>query len=420
MTFSGRGRPIAPAVALALALATAGCLNHARPPGAASPAATRAPQLVIWDIAWMTRVKAQIAAGDGRWAAGLARLRQEADRALAAGPFSVMDKKMTPPSGDKHDYMSVAPYWWPDPARPDGLPYLRKDGERNPARNSSETDNASESAMAAAVEALGLAYFFTDHQPYADHALKLLRVWFIDPATRMNPNLSFAQAIPGVTPGRPAGVIDTVDLVNMLEAVELLGQSPGYTAEDDRALRDWFGQYLDWLSSSEIGQGEKRATNNHGSWYDVQVCRFALFAGRAQVAREVVAAAGSGRIAAQIEPDGRQPRELSRTRSFHYSGFNLSALFALASIASRAMGTDLFAFQTADGRSLRRALELLLPYLDPAATWPHTQLGGRDPAVLIPVLWRARRVYGDERYERLLRQHLASELADHRIQLLLP
>ena len=235
----------------------------------------------------------------------------------------------------------------------------------------------------------------------------------------MNPNLNFSQAIPGVTPGRPAGVIDTVDLVNMLEAVELLGRAPAFTDADDRALRAWFGQFVDWLLESEIGRGERRATNNHGSWYDLQVCRFALYAGRESLASTVAGEAREARIARQIEGDGRQPRELERTRSFHYSVFNLQALYALGAIAAH-LGVDLHRFETPDGRGLRRALEFLLPYLDLAAPWPHRQLGERDRGGLIPILRRARRIYEEPRYEQLLGRFLASELPEHRAQLVLP
>ena len=374
---------------------------------------------VLWDLDWMTKVKEGAGRGEQTQAAALRRLRQEADRALAGGPFSVMHKQRVAPSGDKHDYLSVAPYWWPDPGKPDGLPYIRKDGERNPARNSAETDNAAESAMAAAVETLGLGFFYFDHRPYADRAVQLLRVWFLDPATRMNPNLSFSQGIPGVTPGRPAGLIDTVDLVPMLEAVELLRRGRALPGDVDSGLRAWFGRYVDWMLESEIGKGERRATNNHGSWYDVQVVRFALFAGRAPLARSVAAEARTGRIAAQIQPDGRQPRELERTRSFHYSGFNLAALFALGAMGSK-LGVDLHRFETADGRGLRRALEFLLPYLDAGKPWPYRQLGSREAGALIPVLRRARRLYDDPRYAEALDHHAAEEMRDHRVLLLLP
>ena len=149
---------------LALALA-AGCGSANHVANGVAARASKGGRPVIWDFAWMTEVKGKIAAGEGRYAAALKKLRADADAAMGVGPFSVMWKKLTPPSGDKHDYMSVGPYWWPDPNKPDGLPYIRKDGERNPARNSGDTDNAAESAMAAAVETLGLAYFFTGTSP---------------------------------------------------------------------------------------------------------------------------------------------------------------------------------------------------------------------------------------------------------------
>jgi hypothetical protein len=367
----------------------------------------------------MARSRERVAAGQAGPKTALERLRREADGALAAGPFSVINKRLVPPSGDKHDYMSVAPYWWPDPGRPDGLPYVRHDGKRNPARYSADTDSVTESAMAAAVETLGLAYYFTEHRPYADHAARLLRVWFLDPATRMNPNLNFSQAIQGVVAGRPPGVIDTVDLITMLDAVEILHAARALTEADDRGLRAWFAAFVQWLTTSEIGRGEAAAGNNHGSWYDAQVCRFALFAGRDDLAREVVRQVAAARIAQQIQPDGTMPRELERTRSYHYSVFNLVALFSLADMGAR-LGTDLYGYQSPDGRSLRRALEYLLPYLDPAVAWPYPQLGARDREPLVPLLRRAHRGFHDTRYHDLVGRFLAPEAADHRAELVLP
>jgi len=315
--------------------------------------------------------------------------------------------------------MSVGPYWWPDPSKPDGLPYIRRDGERNPARDTGDTDSRAESEMAAAVETLALAYFMTGSEAYARHAAELLRVWFLAPATRMNPNLEFAQAVPGRETGRPTGIIDTVELVAMLDGVALLARSPAWSAADHRALVEWFAAFLGWLERSPHGRGEAAATNNHGSWYDAQVCRYALFVGAAQRCRAVAEAARHGRIAAQIEPDGRMPRELERTRSFHYSAFNLRALFALATMAGP-LGVDLFGFATTDGRSLRRALDHLAPFADPAARWPYPDRAAIPRGELIPLLRQAAAVYHEPAYEALLPRHLAEPLRGHRVELVFP
>jgi hypothetical protein len=370
---------------------------------------------MLWDLETMESIRARLPAGDPAQAA-VAQLRVAADLALGEGPFTVMAKSMVPPSGDKHDYLSVAPYFWPDPKRPGGLPYVSRDGERNPQRSSGDTDNGAENHMANDVETLALAHFFTGDRRYADHAARLLRVWFLDPATRMNPNLEFAQSVPGVTPGRPAGLIDTVDLVAMVEGVELMASSGSLPEGDLAGLRGWFTRYLDWLLSSNNGKQEGEATNNHGNWYDVQVCRFALFVDRDDLARRIVEQAGTLRISRQIEPDGSQPRELARTRSLHYSLYSLTALFALATMGQH-LGVDLFHFETADGRSLRRALDFLAPYADPAITWPHQQIGDRGTRTLLPLLRQASRAFHDPRYDDLLSRFFATELPTHRITL---
>jgi hypothetical protein len=371
---------------------------------------------MLWDLEVMESVRTRLRRGDAAGAA-VVPLRAAADQALGRGPFSVMAKKLVPPSGDKHDYLSVAPYFWPDPNRPDGLPYVSRDGERNPQRSSGDTDNGTENSMANDVETLALAHFFTGDQRYADQAARLLRVWFLDPATRMNPNLEFAQSVPGLTPGRPAGLIDTVDLVAMVEGVELLAHSGGLRESDLAGLRGWFARYLDWLLGSQNGKAEGEATNNHGNWYDVQVCRFALFVDRDELARRFLEQVGTVRISRQIEPDGRQPRELARTRSFHYSLYSLTALFALATMGQR-LGVDLFHFQTADGRSLRRALDFLVPYADPASTWPYQQIGGRSTRTLIPLLKQAARAFHEPRYDEVLARFFAGELPTDRATLI--
>jgi len=313
--------------------------------------------------------------------------RSEADDALTAGPFSVMEKKDTPPSGDKHDYMSLAPYWWPNPATPDGLPYIRRDGETNPQVRSI-TDHTNIFKLESAVHALALGYYLTGKEEYAVRATLLLRTWFLDPATRMNPNLNYAQAIRGINNGRGIGLIEMRDLPRILDAIVLLSGSASLTQSDRDGLHKWFSAYFDWLQNSPNGRDEAAAKNNHGSWYDQQLVALAIFLGDKDVARKVSEAAKAKRIALQVKPDGSQPLELARTKSFSYSVFNLTALMRLAQEA-RLVGVGLWTYRSADGASLRGALDYLLPYAQGSKTWTYDSLNGIESDSLVEPLLHA-------------------------------
>jgi hypothetical protein len=358
----------------------------------------------------LAQSKARLTDGDESLQPALKRLRLEADEALKVGPFSVLDKKLTPPSGDKHDYMSLGPYWWPNPKKPDGLPYIRRDGQVNPEARTNETDRVAFGQMTSAVETLALTWYFTNHKPYAVHAAGLLRTWFLAPATRMNPNLQFGQAIPGRTKGRDIGIIDTARLTRIVDAIGLLESSNAWTAKDRQAMCDWCTEYLKWLRTSKHGLGEEKKLNNHGTWYDAQVASLALFTRQKDLART---------IDRQIEPDGRQPLELARTKSLGYSTGNLSGFFRLA-IMGEKLGIDLWHYESSDGRSIRKALDFLAQHVESGEKWPYKQITPYRPAALFSLLRRGSIAYNDAKYKVIINKIPPKDIVDDRTNLFWP
>jgi hypothetical protein len=294
--------------------------------------------------------------------------------------------------------MSQAPYFWPDPAKPGGRPYIRKDGQRNPEINKI-VDHENLFKVTGAVSTLGLAFSLTGRQDYAAKAAQLVRVWFLDPATRMHPHLKFGQGIPGINEGRGIGIIETRGLPELLDGVTLIRPSSHWTAADEQGLQDWMRQYVQWLVESPFGQDESKNGNNHETWYEVQVAALALWTHQPDLAKRTLER-GRESLATQIQPDGRMPRELERTNPWQYSTFNLEAFLDLARLGEAA-GIDIKDYRTADGRSLRRALDFLVPFAAGEQTWPYEQLSEFHPTELTRVLRRASGIWHDSRYREL-------------------
>ncbi len=318
-------------------------------------------------------------------------LISEADKALNEGPFTVMEKTVLPPSGDKHDYMSLAPYFWPDPSKKGGLPYTRKDGQTNPEVKD-YPDKTNMPRLVKFTYTLALAYYFSGEEKYAQHAAKLLRVWFINDDSKMNPNLNFAQAIKGVNEGRGAGLIDTRHFIKIIDAIGLLQTSQHWTPGDQQSMQNWFRHYLQWMHTSRNGLSELNAKNNHGTWYDAQRLSFALFIDSTPLAKSIISNSMQ-RLDQQMDANGQFPLELERTMALHYSCFDLQAFFIIAQMSDK-LGIDIWHTTTAKGNSIEKGFRQLLPYLTGKQQWPGKQIRDFDyEEDAFPLLFAANQKY---------------------------
>ena len=247
-------------------------------PVCAESADANAPRVFQYSGASLAAARGRVQAGDPSMAPVLKALRERGDALLSDGPFTIVHKQHPLPGVDPHDYVSLAPYYWPNPDTSNHLPYIRRDGERNPETR--EFDARIFSAFSEHVWGLALAGYMTGDERYSRRAAVLLRAWFLDPETRMNPNLDHGQFVKGENTGRGTGIIESNRFLNVIDGVGLLrATSAGWTADDQSKLEDWFRAYLKWMQESPNGKAEAAATNNHGTWYDVQVATYMLFVG---------------------------------------------------------------------------------------------------------------------------------------------
>jgi len=341
-------------------------------------------------------------------------LKRQANDLLRMQPVSVMDKKFVPVSGNKHDYMSQAPYFWYDSSKPNGLPYTRRDGVRNPEINKI-TDRTYIGRLENASRVLSLTGYLTSDNKYADKAAALLRHWFINEETKMNPNLEYGQAIPGVNSGRGIGIIETRTLMGIADAVGLLERSTTWTSADTKAMQAWFTKYLDWLLTSHNGKDEHAAKNNHGTWYYAQAIDFALFIGNRELARNL-AEESKKRLDSQLTKDGQQPLELARTNALGYSTMNLQGWIAVATLAEKA-GVDLWNYKTPTGASIRKALDWLTPYALGQKQWTYQQITEYNKKDFYSLVAQARHKF-EETNKVYTQEKLEEKISDPIVDLL--
>jgi hypothetical protein len=320
------------------------------------------------------------------WAVDRARILRIADAALKQQPVTVTAASSPRSAGGLHDFFSEADYWWPDPANPGG-PYIQRDGQSNP--DNFDEHRKAMRRLSVQVPALVAAWKLTGQPRYAGHAARHLRAWFVDEATRMNPHLRYAQAISGRVTGRGIGIIDTLHLVEVARAAEVLADARVFDTATQAGVRSWFGDYLRWMTTDKNGIEEREAKNNHGSCWVLQVAAFARLTGNHELLAYCRNRFKTVLIPNQMAVDGSFPEELRRTKPYAYSLFNLEALAGIAQLLSTpqprrreadppkerrrihfAAADDLWAFTLPDGRGLRCGMDFMVPFIRDKKSWP--------------------------------------------------
>ena len=301
------------------------------------------------------------------------KIVKEADKRMGKSVITITENENLQESKDPHDYFSIGRYFWPDSNKPDGLPWINRDGETNPnAVKASDEKKLGE--MIHAVEYLALAYHLTGDEKYGAEAARFLRGFFLDAETKMNPHLDYGQSVPGKATGRGWGLIDTRGFMVLPDVLKLLEKCPAWTAKDREEMKAWWTAYGNWMQTSKIGLQEKKAPNNHGAAYDVQLSAVLVMANKEEDAKKVLGESLPARLDAHITPEGKQPRELARTKSWSYSCFNLKNI-CKGAVMARALGIDLWSHEGEGGRgSLKKAMLYLVPFLKNPEGWAEKQI----------------------------------------------
>jgi Alginate lyase len=314
-----------------------------------------------------------------------ARILTAAQRYLTDEPVTVTAAQSDRSSGGRHDYFSEGDYWWPDPKNP-SAPYIRRDGFSNPANFNTHREALIRLSLIA--PCLAAAWRLTKDRRYAVHLAKHLRAWFADPATRMNPNLEYAQAIFGVSKGRGTGIIDTLHLVEVVRAIRVMEAAHGIDAADATAIRAWFADYVDWMAASKNGKEEEDAKNNHGTCWVLQVAEFAQFAHRPDLVALCRERFKQAIVPDQIAKDGSLPLELARTKPYSYSLFDVDVLAGICQSLST-LDDNLWRFKGPNGAGVGDTVAFLLPFIANKAKWPYAKdveyfddLPSRRPSLL--------------------------------------
>ena len=326
-------------------------------------------QKVVVDVAAIDRVR--ILSGAGKF--------------MTEPPLTITSFPSPRSAGGIHEYFSEGDYWWPDPKNPEG-PYIQRDGMTNPDNFNKHREVMQR--FCRAVSTLAAAYKITHDEKYAEQAVTHLKAWFIGDSTKMFPHLKYAQAIKGRFTGRGIGIIDTIHLIEVARAIEVLSGSPSFPAVDESAIKKWFAEYLEWMTTHQYGLDERETKNNHATWWVAQVAAFAHLVHDTATLAYCRDRFKTVLLPHQMAVDGSFPGELRRTKPYNYSLFNIEGMATICRILS-SRSDDLWSFTLPDGRSMHKGMEFMYPFIVDKSKWPYPKdvmyfeyYPGRQPSLL--------------------------------------
>ena len=325
-------------------------------------------------------------------------LREKAEQYKDAPSLVVVDQKVLAVSGNPHDYTSVGPYWWPDPDSPNGLPYIRRDGEHNPE----SIDPVTHVEMAERVFVLALAAYHLNNMDYAKASVRMLYDWHLNPETYMTPHADFAQSIPGVCDGRGIGLIDFRLSFMVFDAIGILAAMGAMDDQMVADLKKWYTDFANWMLTSDNGMDEDVAKNNHGTFFDVQLLAIGIFTGRESLIKKIRMTSYDRRFRRWVEPDGKQPLELARTRAMGYSTANSRGLLLIAQMAKRYGYTEYVEPDAVCGTCLVSAtVDYIYPFIKAPETFPYDEIYNVPVEGMCQILSLADSLFPEKGYAKM-------------------
>jgi hypothetical protein len=293
------------------------------------------------------------------------KILDDANWAIRQEPRTVTSQTSPRSAGTKHDFYSEGDYWWPDSLNPDG-PYIQRDGLTNP--DNFVAHRILMIRFSRIVGALASAYQLTGDTKYIRSAFAHINAWFVNTDTRMNPSLLYAQAIKGKATGRGIGIIDTIHLMEVAQAIRLMEGNKEVKPKDIQGAKSWFASYIQWLTTHPYGKDEMEARNNHGTCWVMQVASFAKLTKNQTVIDFCKERYKNVLLPNQMAVDGSFPLELKRTKPYGYSLFNLDAMVMICQILSDRKD-NLWLYTTPDGKSIKKGLDYLYPFVKNKSSW---------------------------------------------------